>query len=82
MVWRFHSTRTARLASQAIIALATLEAASAGYQALADARDWRRHPSPGRLVEVGRRRPHIFDAGLAPPVVVIGHRRQVKRTTP
>jgi hypothetical protein len=60
-----------RVAGGAGIALATLGVASAGYQALADTRARRRYPPPGRLVDVGGRRLHIFDAGQTRPAVVI-----------
>jgi hypothetical protein len=52
-----------RVAGGAGIALAAVGVASAGYQALADARARRRYPPPGRLVDGGGRRLHIFDAG-------------------
>jgi pimeloyl-ACP methyl ester carboxylesterase len=46
-------------------------AASAAYQVAAEARDRRRFPPPGRLVDVGGRRVHIMEAGAGSPTVVI-----------
>jgi pimeloyl-ACP methyl ester carboxylesterase len=60
-----------RVAGGTGIALAAVGAASAGYQALADARARRRYPPPGRLVDIGGRRLHIFDAGRGRPTIVI-----------
>jgi hypothetical protein len=51
--------------------LAAVGAASAIYQLAADARDRRRFPPPGRLVDIGGRRLHLTDEGTGSPVVVI-----------
>jgi pimeloyl-ACP methyl ester carboxylesterase len=53
----------------AIVAAAGL--ASFTYQKLADARDRRRFPPPGRLVNIGGRRLHVMEAGHGSPAVVI-----------
>jgi pimeloyl-ACP methyl ester carboxylesterase len=45
--------------------------ASATYQALGEARDRRRFPPPGELVDIGGRRLHLWRAGEGRPVVVI-----------
>jgi pimeloyl-ACP methyl ester carboxylesterase len=46
-------------------------AASAAGQVAADARDRRRFPPPGRLVDIGGRRMHVMEAGEGSPAVVI-----------
>jgi pimeloyl-ACP methyl ester carboxylesterase len=54
------------------VALGVLAAADVTYQAASEARDRRRYPPPGRLVDVGGRRLHIRCAGDGtPPVVII-----------
>jgi pimeloyl-ACP methyl ester carboxylesterase len=45
--------------------------ASAAYQALGEARDRRRFPPPGELVDLGGRRLHLWRAGQGRPAVVI-----------
>jgi hypothetical protein len=45
--------------------------ASAAYQAVGEARDRRRTPPPGRLVDVGGYRLHITSAGQGAPAVVV-----------
>ena len=45
--------------------------ASLTYQRIAEARDHRRFPPPGRLVDIGGRRLHLVDAGEGSPAVVI-----------
>ena len=40
------------------------------YQAAGSARDQRRFPPPGRLVNIGGRRWHLVDAGLGSPTVI------------
>jgi len=44
---------------------------SAAWQVAGDARDRRRYPPPGRLVNVGGHRLHIRCAGAGSPTVVI-----------
>jgi len=45
---------------------------SFAYQVIAEARDRRRFPPPGRLVDIGGRRLHLVTAGEgSPPVVII-----------
>jgi len=45
--------------------------ASLTYQQIAEARDRRRFPPPGRLVDIGGRHLHLVDAGQGSPAVVI-----------
>ncbi len=45
--------------------------ASFTYQRIADARDRRRFPPPGRLADIGNRRLHLVTAGDGSPAVVI-----------
>ena len=45
--------------------------ASATYQAVSEARDRRRYPPPGRMVDIGGRRLHLVTAGEGSPAVVI-----------
>ena len=53
------------------VAVALAGIASFAYQRIADARDRRRFPPPGRLVDIGARRLHLVTAGVGSPVVVI-----------
>ena len=46
-------------------------ASSAIYQRLANSRDHRRYPPPGRLVDIGGRRLHLLERGAGSPAVVI-----------
>jgi len=48
-----------------------LGAASAAYQQVAEVRDRRRFPPPGRLVDIGGRCLHLVDTGEGGPAVVI-----------
>jgi pimeloyl-ACP methyl ester carboxylesterase len=57
------------LAMVVILALAAL--AGAGCQAVAAARDFRRHPPPGRLVNLGSHRLHLLGMGEGAPAVVM-----------
>jgi pimeloyl-ACP methyl ester carboxylesterase len=52
-------------------AIAALGLASAAYQTVGEARDRRRYPPPGRLVDVGGYRLHIVCAGQGSPAVVV-----------
>jgi pimeloyl-ACP methyl ester carboxylesterase len=54
-----------------IAAVAAAGVASFLYQRLAEARDRRRFPPPGRLVDIGGRRLHLVTAGVGLPAVVI-----------
>jgi pimeloyl-ACP methyl ester carboxylesterase len=58
-------------ASALAAAVAALAVASAAYQAAGEARDRRRYPPPGRLVDVGGHRLHVMCAGDGGPAVVI-----------
>jgi len=60
-----------RLALRGMIFAAALGATSAAYQQIGEARDRRRFPPPGRLIDIGGRRLHLFEAGVGPPTVVI-----------
>ncbi len=57
------------LAISAIV-LATLLLAGALYHALGAAADLRRHPPPGRRIDVGGHRLHLWTSGVASPTVV------------
>jgi pimeloyl-ACP methyl ester carboxylesterase len=46
-------------------------AASFTYQRIAEARDRRRFPAPGRMVDIGGRRQHLTEMGEGSPAVVI-----------
>jgi pimeloyl-ACP methyl ester carboxylesterase len=50
---------------------AALAAASTAYQLAGEARDGRRHPPPGRLLQVDGRRLHIRCTGQGSPAIVI-----------
>lgn len=63
--------RSARWLSIAAAALSAAGIASAAYQAAAEARDRKRYPPPGRLVNVGGRSLHLIDMGTGSPAVVI-----------
>jgi len=60
-----------RLAIPAAATVATAGMASFTYQKIAEARDRRRYPPPGRLVDIGGRRLHLVTAGEGSPAVVI-----------
>jgi pimeloyl-ACP methyl ester carboxylesterase len=61
-----------QLLLRALLVAAAAGAASAVYQRVADVRDRRRFPPPGRLVPVGGdRRLHLFEVGEGTPAVVI-----------
>ncbi|MGH3916980.1 MAG: alpha/beta fold hydrolase [Pseudonocardiaceae bacterium] len=51
--------------------LPVLGVASAGYQVVGEARDRRRYPPPGELIDVGGRRLHLWRAGTGSPAVVV-----------
>jgi pimeloyl-ACP methyl ester carboxylesterase len=59
----------ALLAMVVIFVFVTL--AGAGYQAVAAARDFRRHPPPGRLIDLGSHRLHLLAMGEGSPAVVM-----------
>jgi pimeloyl-ACP methyl ester carboxylesterase len=52
-------------------AAATAGVASFAYQQVAEARDRRRFPPPGRMVDIGGRRLHLVEMGEGTPAVVI-----------
>ncbi len=54
----------------AALAVALLLLAGIAYQCFGAARDLRRHPPPGRLIDIGGRRLHLLDQGTNPPTVV------------
>jgi pimeloyl-ACP methyl ester carboxylesterase len=60
-----------RLVTRAAAVAAAAGVASLAYQTIAEARDRRRFPPPGRLVDVGGRRLHMMTAGEGSPAVVI-----------
>lgn len=65
-----HHSRV-RPAARTALAVAAAGIACAAYQRIGDAADRRRHPPPGRLVDVGGRRMHILAEGDGSPAVVI-----------
>jgi pimeloyl-ACP methyl ester carboxylesterase len=54
----------------AALVLLALAAAGVAWQKLGMAADFRRHPPPGRLVDVGGHRLHVLDSGKGHPTVV------------
>lgn len=58
-------------ASCAVAAAAAAGIASFTYQRVAEARDRRQYPPPGRLVDIGGRRLHLVSVGEGTPAVVI-----------
>ncbi|SRR6266511_2482335 len=59
------------LLSAGVIAGAAFGLADAMYQVIGEARDRRRFPPPGELVDVGDRRLHLWRAGEGGPAVVV-----------
>jgi pimeloyl-ACP methyl ester carboxylesterase len=57
--------------TRAAAAAAAAGMASFTYQRIAEARDRRRFPAPGRMVDIGGRRLHLVTAGEGLPAVVI-----------
>jgi pimeloyl-ACP methyl ester carboxylesterase len=67
-IWRRWAGRLAG----GVVALALLLVlAGVAYQAIASARDVRRYPPPGRLVDVGGHRLHINSTGEGSPTVIL-----------
>lgn len=66
-----NSTRVPRLTAIIATAVAAASGLSAAYQRIGEARDRRKYPPPGRLVDVGGRRMHILAMGVGSPTVVI-----------
>ncbi|MGH3188212.1 MAG: alpha/beta fold hydrolase [Streptosporangiaceae bacterium] len=60
-----------RLVGRAAAVVTAAGLASAVYQKVSEARDRRRYPPPGRLVDIGGRRLHVVSRGEGTPVVVI-----------
>ena len=60
-----------RFAARVAVVAGAAGAASFTYQAIADARDRRRFPPSGRLVDIGGRRLHLITAGQGSPAVII-----------
>lgn len=63
--------RTRQLVRVGAFCLAAAGLASATYQTVASARDRRRYPPPGELVDIGGRRLHLWRAGEGSPAVVV-----------
>jgi pimeloyl-ACP methyl ester carboxylesterase len=59
------------LALVAIIAVVAVPVAGYAYERLAESRDARRFPAPGRLVDVGGRRLHILCIGRGGPTILV-----------
>ena len=62
-----YSVSGMRLVTRAAAAAAAAGVASLAYQTIAEARDRRRFPPPGRLVDIGGRRLHLMTAGEGSP---------------
>ena len=60
-----------KLAIRAAAAIAAAGVASFAYQRMAETRDRRRFPPPGRLVDIGGRHLHLVEMGDGSPAVVI-----------
>jgi pimeloyl-ACP methyl ester carboxylesterase len=60
-----------RLVGVGAAGVAVLGIASAAYQVVSEARDRRKHPPPGRLVDIGGYRLHVVYVGQGNPAVVI-----------
>ncbi len=60
-----------KLATRTAAAIAAAWMASFTYQRIAEARDRRRFPPPGRLVDIGGRHLHLVEMGEGSPAVVI-----------
>lgn len=58
-------------ASRIAAAATAAWAASFIYQRIAETRDQRRYPPPGRMIDIGGRRLHLMTAGEGSPTVVI-----------
>jgi pimeloyl-ACP methyl ester carboxylesterase len=65
------ASRRLRTAAAAITATCAAGLLSAAVQELASARDRRRFPPPGRMVDLGGRRMHLLEAGTGPPTLVV-----------
>ena len=56
---------------RAVTICAGLVAASTALQRAGESRDRTRYPPPGRMVDVGGRRLHVIERGVASPTVVV-----------
>ncbi len=65
------SVATMKPATRAAAATAAAGLASFAYQKVAEARDRRRFPPPGRLVDIGGRCLHLVEMGEGSPAVII-----------
>ena len=54
----------------AVLIIVALVLGGVAYQKLGTAADFRRHPPPGRMVDVGGHRLHVLDSGKGHPTVV------------
>jgi pimeloyl-ACP methyl ester carboxylesterase len=63
--------RAAQLARRVLLGTTAVGLTSAAYRQYAWARDQRRHPPPGELVDIGGRRLHLVRMGTGTPAVVI-----------
>ena len=60
-----------RLVAGAALTLALLAVAGLAYQAIASALDARRFPPPGKMVDVGGHRLHLYSTGEGSPTVIM-----------
>lgn len=63
--------RLGKIAGYAALTLVLLACLGALWQAIATARDARRYPAPGTLVDLGGRKLHLWRQGTGNPVVVM-----------
>lgn len=61
------SSMILRVTTGLVVLWGSTSAVSASYQALAERRDRRRHPAPGRMVDIGGRRIHVWRTGITSP---------------
>lgn len=66
-----HHTKLTRAALSGAAIMAAAGLASSAFQEAAAARDRRRFPPPGQLVDIGGRRLHLLEAGQGSPAVVV-----------
>jgi pimeloyl-ACP methyl ester carboxylesterase len=68
--WR-RGSRTRRGLTVALVAVVAILLSGVAYQAVATQLDRRNHPPPGRLVDVGGYRLHLYCTGHGAPIVIL-----------